>query len=322
MVLIKETLIMTEAQLTARRKNAELSAGPRTPEGRKRSSLNAFRHGLTGQIIVHTPEDQEAFNKHCDGIREALAPEGALEIDLAQAIAEDRWRLNRARAIENSIFALGQSEYGPEDPDNPDVDAALAQGLTWIAHAHELALLSTYENRIRRSVEKNTAELRHLQYQRKSDAAIAKSREEAALIDKLMRSKGKDHKTAGDAPGATPDSSVRSFKGPEPEPQDPAWEPATPDSSVRSFEGHPASDPLEPKRFLEKSAAPLPEPAAQPSQQERTANALCALTEEPTANALCAPTKAPSQRVSPRPIAKEPTPTPWEPKPWEWVRNR
>ena len=166
---------MTEAQLNARRKNAQLSTGPRTPEGRKRSSLNAFRHGLTGQIVVHTPEDQEAFKKHCDGIREALAPVGALELDLAQAIAEDRWRLNRARALENSIFALGQTEHVPDDSDNPDVDAALAQGRTWITHARELNLLTTYENRIRRSVEKNTAELRALQAQRKPATAEAGS---------------------------------------------------------------------------------------------------------------------------------------------------
>src|SRR5580658_1335798 len=48
---------MTAAQLTACRENAQLSTGPRTVEGKKRSSLNAFRHGLTGQIVIHTPED-------------------------------------------------------------------------------------------------------------------------------------------------------------------------------------------------------------------------------------------------------------------------
>ena len=133
---------MTEAQLTANRENAQHSTGPRTPEGRKRSSLNAFRHGLTGQIIMHTPEDEQAFKKHCDGIRESLAPIGALELDLAQAIAEDRWRLNRARAMENSIFALGQSEHPTDDSGHPEVDAALAQGRTWMAHARELQLLS------------------------------------------------------------------------------------------------------------------------------------------------------------------------------------
>ena len=87
---------MTAAQLAARRDNAQLSTGPKTPEGKKRSSLNAFRHGLTGQIVIHTPEDRAAFQQHCDAIREALAPVDALETDLAQAIAEDRWRLNRA----------------------------------------------------------------------------------------------------------------------------------------------------------------------------------------------------------------------------------
>jgi len=76
---------MTAAQLAARRDKAQLSTGPKTPEGKKRSSLNAFRHGLTGQIVIHTPEDRAAFQQHCDAIREALAPVGALETDLAQA---------------------------------------------------------------------------------------------------------------------------------------------------------------------------------------------------------------------------------------------
>ena len=189
---------MTEAQLTANRENAQHSTGPRTSEGRKRSSLNAFRHGLTGQIIMHTPEDEQAFKKHCDGIREALAPVGALELDLAQAIAEDRWRLNRARALENSIFALGQGEYLREYSGHPETVAAFAQGRTWMTHAHELHLLTTYENRIRRSVEKNTAELRALQAERK--AAVAKAEEEARLLVQLAEVEGGDYDPADDFP--------------------------------------------------------------------------------------------------------------------------
>jgi hypothetical protein len=189
---------MTEAQLTANRENAQLSTGPRTQEGKKRARLNAFRHGLTGQIIMHTPEDEQAFKKHCDGIREALAPVGAVETDLAQAIAEDRWRLNRARALENSIFALGQGEHLYEYSGDPEVDAAFAQGRTWMTHAHELHLLTTYENRIRRSVEKNTAELRALQAERK--AAIAKAEEEARLLVQLAEAEGGDYDPADDFP--------------------------------------------------------------------------------------------------------------------------
>jgi hypothetical protein len=190
---------VTAAQLAACIENAKLSSGPRTQEGKKRASLNAHRHGLTGQIVIHTPEDAQAFKKHCDGIREALAPVGALEIDLAQAIAEDRWRLNRARALENSIFALGQGEHRLEDSGHhPEVDAAFAQGRTWMAHAHQLHLLTTYENRIRRSVEKNTAELRALQAERK--AAVAKAEEEARLLVQLAEAEGGDYDPASDFP--------------------------------------------------------------------------------------------------------------------------
>ena len=98
---------MSEAQLIANRANAQFSTGPRTEEGKKRSSLNAFRHGLTGQIVIHTPEDKQAFEKHCGDIREDLKAVGALETTLAQSIAEDYWRLNRARALENAIFTFG-----------------------------------------------------------------------------------------------------------------------------------------------------------------------------------------------------------------------
>jgi len=81
---------MSQSRLAANRANAQLSTGPRTEEGKKRSSLNAFRHGLTGHIVIHTP-DQQAFQKHCDAIRESLAAVGALETTLAQSIAQDYW---------------------------------------------------------------------------------------------------------------------------------------------------------------------------------------------------------------------------------------
>ena len=96
--------------------------------------MNALRHGLTGQIVIHTSEDRQAFQKHCDEIRESLAPVGALETTLAQSIAKDYWRLNRARALENAVFTLGlQKNFGAYDDvvPNPEVETALALGRTW-----------------------------------------------------------------------------------------------------------------------------------------------------------------------------------------------
>jgi hypothetical protein len=74
---------------------------------------------------------------------------------------------------------------GTSDPNagHPEVVAALAQGRTWIAQARNLQLLTTYEQRIRRSVEKDMADLKALQAERK--AAIAQAEEKARLLVQL-----------------------------------------------------------------------------------------------------------------------------------------
>ena len=70
------------AQVTANIANAQKSTGARTEKGKHRTRLNAYRHGLTGQIQLLTADEHEAFDKHCAGIRESLQPVGALEIEL------------------------------------------------------------------------------------------------------------------------------------------------------------------------------------------------------------------------------------------------
>ncbi len=80
---------------------------PFTPKPRDRRALSAYRHGLTGQIHIFTPADHTAYEKHCQGYHKSLAPVGPVEIDLVQSIAEDRWRLKRASALESAIFAEG-----------------------------------------------------------------------------------------------------------------------------------------------------------------------------------------------------------------------
>ena len=125
-------LPMSPAQLEANRANAQLSTGPKTEAGRRRSGMNAFKHGITGKIHIATPEESAAFEAHCRSYVEALAPVGKLEDELALEIAEDKWRLKRIRSVESSIFAEGHSQYADEFASgNPQVDAAFAEGKTW-----------------------------------------------------------------------------------------------------------------------------------------------------------------------------------------------
>src|ERR1035438_5174370 len=46
------------ARKSANTANAQLSTGPRTPEGKSRSAQNASKHGLTAADLVIGPEDR------------------------------------------------------------------------------------------------------------------------------------------------------------------------------------------------------------------------------------------------------------------------
>src|SRR5580658_8582854 len=173
------------------------ATGPKTEAGKQRSSLNAYKHGLTGQIHVFTPEERSAFEKHCQSFVEALAPVGILEQDLAQSIAEDKWRLNRARSLESGIFALSQC-LEPVDPADLDKLHALSQAKTWLDQGKNIQLLSLYQQRIQRSIERNMAELRTLRAERK--AALDQALEEAVLLAQLAKSKGETYSVAADFP--------------------------------------------------------------------------------------------------------------------------
>ena len=181
---------ISEAQLEANRQNAQKSTGPRTEEGKKRCRINATRHGLTGQFHAFSYEDKRAFDEHCTNLMADFKPETYREKILAMSIAEDMWRLNRARALENNIFAFGMSGEIADatDVDSAEGHAAACQARVWLADGKNIQLLALYETRIRRNIEKNEKQLKELQTERK--AAHAKALQEEILLAKLAISEG------------------------------------------------------------------------------------------------------------------------------------
>jgi hypothetical protein len=200
---------ISEAQLEANRQNAQKSTGPRTEEGKKRSRINATRHGLTGQFHAFSHEDKIAFDEHCTNLMADYKPETYREKLLAMSIAEDMWRLNRARALENNIFAIGMS--GPigdaTDVDSAEGHAAACQARVWLADGKNIQLLAVYETRIRRNIEKNEKQLKELQTERK--AAHDKALQEEILLAKLALSEGAPYECATDPSESTPGDTTR-----------------------------------------------------------------------------------------------------------------
>src|ERR1700722_1262104 len=121
--------MVSEKQLEANRRNAEKSTGPRTTEGKSNSSRNNLRHGLTGHISLLPTEDREAHDAFCNERIDSFSPEPPMDTQTALSIAEDSWRLNRARAVENNMFALGhQQRHGHQ---HREAQIALADAETF-----------------------------------------------------------------------------------------------------------------------------------------------------------------------------------------------
>jgi len=108
------------------RANAQNSTGPRTETGKQRSSLNALRHGPTGQTIVLPSADLAAYQKHCKEFFDEYRPKNKTETHLLQTMADLSWRLNRASSIETNLLALGGARQSISVRGQRQVHTALA----------------------------------------------------------------------------------------------------------------------------------------------------------------------------------------------------
>jgi hypothetical protein len=161
---------LSDKQLAANRANAILSRGPNTVEGKKKSSMNALRHGITAQTTVMTEEDRIKHDEFCGKMIAHLAPVEEMEIFLASSVAEEAWRLNLARAECNNIVAIGHFDGTGDayETEHPEIHTAITSATVVRDKAKTLELLSLYEQRIHRSFQKHFAQLKEQQAERKA----------------------------------------------------------------------------------------------------------------------------------------------------------
>jgi hypothetical protein len=95
----------TKAQLAANRRNAKKSTGPKSPEGKAASSMNALRHGLRAEKAVLPNEDPEEFEKVHAGLYDLYLPQTVAERDLVDQAALAKWKLVRAEIFEAQCYA-------------------------------------------------------------------------------------------------------------------------------------------------------------------------------------------------------------------------
>jgi len=93
-------------QIEANRRNARLSTGPVTEEGKRRSRQNALRHGLTAETVIDALEDAEDYAAFEMAVTADYDAQSAVERELVLRLASLLWRLRRATTVESGLFKI------------------------------------------------------------------------------------------------------------------------------------------------------------------------------------------------------------------------
>jgi len=93
-------------QIEANRRNARLSTGPVTEEGKRKARQNAVRHGLTAETVIDALEDAEEYAAFEMAVAADYDAQSAVERELVLRLASLLWRLRRATTIESGLFKI------------------------------------------------------------------------------------------------------------------------------------------------------------------------------------------------------------------------
>jgi hypothetical protein len=184
--------MISEKQLDANRANAQKSTGPKTEPGKQRSSLNATRHGLTGQVLVLPEPELAAYNKFMGENVATLQAEGKEELTLAGLYSTNLWKLQQAFAAEETLFTLGEVEGIADNLnlEHPEAHTALSRAKTFRTQSQLFARMSLYIQRLTSSAKSLRKQLSDVQAARR--AREAKEEYDAIRAYKFKKMLGED----------------------------------------------------------------------------------------------------------------------------------
>jgi len=93
--------------------NAKSSTGPRTENGKARSSQNATSHGAYSQKLILPGEDENALNQLIQNHIDRFQPQDQLEHMLVVQMAQTLWRSFRIAPAEASLILIQMHRMTP-----------------------------------------------------------------------------------------------------------------------------------------------------------------------------------------------------------------
>jgi DNA-binding protein len=175
----------TQKQIDANRQNAQASSGPVTEAGLKRSSLNATRHGLTGQTLVLSPAEEAPYAQFVKDYFADWQPYDVITRQLTQQLADAHWSIHQIFVQQSNLLSMINAATAQLNQETDAITAA-----TTVAKLSKtLSTYSIYETRRRRFAD--AIELKLITLVNDHAERIKKEIPEAAKIAKTLKANGK-----------------------------------------------------------------------------------------------------------------------------------
>jgi hypothetical protein len=176
---------VSEKKRLANQRNAQKSTGPKTPEGKARSKLNAVTHGVFCQEIILMKEDEPLYKDLRRQFIRDLKPQRMIEMQMVDKIVECTWKQRRLRVSEATQYELElrdeladkgttwEAEMARNDP--ADYCAPVAMTRMLARDEPNLEHYSRLDQRLQNMIHRCLKELRTLQESAAETAALPDS---------------------------------------------------------------------------------------------------------------------------------------------------
>jgi hypothetical protein len=176
----------TQAQIEANRRNAQLSTGPKTDEGKAVASQNALKHGLRAEHAIVADEDAAVFEAFAAQYLDELAPVGIEEETLAERIVHLQWKLRRIPRLEREAYDMIMSP-----PAGGYIERNPVRGFVRGLQAGTSALcpigaVQNYDLRLSRELRACKKEYRGLQAERRAVEAEGREDEKHEMAERTQ----------------------------------------------------------------------------------------------------------------------------------------
>jgi hypothetical protein len=157
------------------RANGAKSHGPKTPEGKEKSSQNSVTHGFTSKkTVLLACENPERFQEMLGDYADTYHPGSPVEKELVAEMVACRWRMQRLRMIETALMDSEMEREAPEAETSDDPGYRMAFAFRRLVDgSRAISLASRYESRLHRIHEHSHRTLRELQQHSPSVSAGA-----------------------------------------------------------------------------------------------------------------------------------------------------